>query len=206
MAKQLMTKQRRDEALNKLAVELKIRGLVKLFKRKQNNEIGELYNILSQIVKLKKSINSRYTDRSLEWEEGIKLPSSKIRYIFSYQYFSDKSKQLVAEDKIEDRTICFLIWRFAFLRESMFQNQMVKLYLDGQITISQIGEMCETEIRESLRTGKVVLKEKEKYLISACKTIRALRARLKMRKMSEEDTPYKEKLIREIRILLGSLK
>jgi hypothetical protein len=178
--------------INKQILQLK-----KEFRKYTSGRVAEMYRILNNIVILKKLTNSRYAPRSLESETDMNLTAVEIRYVFSYKYFSDNSKKLVEENKIKDKTICFLIWRYGFLRNFIYQDKLVKLYLKGEIKISELGWMNSTEIKEMINTGKLIL-EKERYLISANKSICSILSRLKQRDVYLSNSKHKQEVLNSI--------
>ncbi len=192
-----ITKESKDEGQNKLLVERKIKELKEEFKKFTQSRVGEMYRILSKIVELKKQTNSRYAPRSLEWDKDLNLTSGNIRYIFSHQYISTRSKELIEEGMINDSAVCFLIFRFKMLREPMWQNKLVKLFLDGEITISQTAEMTMDEIKQLLN-GKLEFRTDDKYFISATKTLRSMLVRIKARKNVLDNSKFKEALVKEV--------
>jgi hypothetical protein len=187
-----------DDFKNSLEIKRKIQDLKKEFLRYTKNRISVMYNILSEIVKLKKIANKRYAPRSLEWETDLNLNASQIRYIFSYEHFTDYGKKLVSDGKMDEKTICFLIWRFKFLRnEPTNQNKLINLYLKGDVLVSEMGWMNEEEIR-SLLKGKKILTN-DRYLISANKSIASILSRLKQRNVDKSNSKHKKELINLIK-------
>ena len=205
MKQKVITKESKGEFKDRILIEKKIKKLKKEFLKYTKSRVGEMYKILSKIVKLKQKINSGFRPRSLEWEDDIKLNAMQIRYIFSYQYISSYSKKLIEKGLINDSAVCFLIYRFKMLREPQWQNKIVKLFLNGKITISQSSEMTREEL-VLLLNGKFKFKTDDKYLISATKTLRSILVRIKQRKNIINKSKYKKNLIQAVNKLGKELK
>jgi hypothetical protein len=193
-----------EEKVNIPEINKQILELKKEFKKYTNNRIGEMYRILSKLVQLNKLKDKHYAPRSLEWEKDLNLNSVQIRYIFAYKYFSFYAKKLVEEEKIEEKTICFLIWRFSILRKEVLQNKLIDLYLKGDIKISELGWMNANEIL-GLINGKRIL-VKDRYLISGNKSICSLLSRLKQREVNTSNSKFKQELINSTKNLLNYLE
>ena len=114
-----------DEETNVELINKKIYELKKEFIKKKYNHIGNLYKILSEIIKLKQYTNPDYRPRSLEWEKDIELTAMQIRYIFSYQYISSYAEKKVNLGLITDTMMCHFLATSSLLRESQWQNKLV---------------------------------------------------------------------------------
>jgi hypothetical protein len=171
--------------------------LKKEFRKYTTGRVSEMYRILSKIVSLKRLTDLRYAPRSLENEKDMKLTAVEIRYVFSYKYFSENSKKLVEDNKIEDKTICFLIWRYGFLRNFAYQDKLVSMYLKNEIRISELGWMNSTEIKNLIDTGNKVL-ETDRYLISSNKSICSILSRLKQRNVCVSKSKHKQEVINSL--------
>ena len=201
----LETKELKDEFRNKLATERKIKELKEEFRKFTKSKVGEMYRILSAIVKLKQLTNKRYRLRSLEREKGIDLSSQQIRYISSFQYMSSYSKNLVEKGIIKDSAVCFLIHRWGILQQPQWQNKAIKMFVEGKLTISQTAEMKQKDFLSFLN-GKYKFSTDEKYLISATKTLRSMLFRIRQRGKIISNSKYKEGLLRELERLRKEIK
>jgi len=192
------------EKINIPEINKQISELKKEFRKYTNHRIGEMYRILSKLVQLNKLKDKRYAPRSLEWEKDLNLNQVQIRYIFAYEYFSDYAKKLVEEEKIEEKTICFLIWRYRILRKHELQNKLIDLYLANKVKVSELGWMNSTEILGVINGKRILVKDR--YLISANKSIVSLISRLKQRNVNTSNSKFKRELISVVKNLLNYLQ
>lgn len=197
---ELRTKAVIEEEDNLELINKKISKLKDEFSRHTYNHIGHLYSILSEIVKLKKYSIPHYTQRSLEWEKGLKITSMQIRYIFSYQYICPYTEKKVKENLINDATVCHFLSVSKLLRESRWQIKLVDKIINEDIKIGEISELTIDELKLFL-LGKLKIRKDDKYLLSSTKTLRSILLRLKEREKIMETSPYSENLFNAIKNL-----
>jgi len=209
MKLELNLKQHKDNQANLKAVNEKIEQLKKEFNKKKYNHIGELYELLKKIVELKKATRTkykeRYTERSLEWEEGLSLSGSQIRYIFAYQYISGYSKQKVLEGKIDDATLCHALAVSTLLRDPIFQKKFVDKLINKKIKPSAISELSKEDTKNFLN-DKLVFREDDNYFLYAIKSLRNIKQRIFLKKHLLKKSPYKTNLIASIKSLYNLVK
>jgi len=177
-----------------------IKELKKEFNKRKYNHIGQLYELLDKIVKLRQKTISRYTERSLELEEGIELKASEIRYIFAYQYLSSYAREKVLQGLIDDTTVCHFLAVSSLLRSPEWQNKLIDKIISDKIRISQISELTLEEIKLFLQ-DKLELRTDDKYFLSVTKSLRSMKNRIEERKHLINDSPYKDNLINAIKEL-----
>ena len=187
------------------AINRKIAELKKEFTQFTSSRVGSMYKILNEIIKLKQQTNPKYAPRSLEWEKDMNLGAMQIRYIFTHQYLSTYSKKLINEGLITDSTICFLIFRFKFLREPEWQNKVVDKFLAGQIRISWCSEMTQEEIK-LLLNDKFEFKLDERYFLSAVKNLSSILSRIRERKHLIKDSRFRARMLEKANKLVEELK
>ena len=201
----LITKELTVDFKNKIAIKRKIKELKDQFAHRHYDRIKEMYNILSKIVELKRELGLKFNNFHLTEEDGINLNYSHIRYIFSIEHLSPKSKRLIKERKITDSTVCTMIWKFNFLREPQWQDKLVDFYLQGKMRMSELGEFSREGLQDFLN-GKETISLSQRYLISATKTIRSMSSRIRNKEISIKDKRYVEALKRAVKNLEESLK
>lgn len=187
------------------AVNRKIAELKKEFTQFTSSRVGAMYKILNEIVKLKQQTNPKYMSRSLEWEKDMDLGAMQIRYIFTHQYLSSYSKKLINEGLITDSTVCFLIFRFKFLREPEWQNKVVDKFLAGQIRISWCSEMTQEEIK-LLLNDKFEFKLDERYFLSAVKNLSSILSRIRERKHLIKNSRFRKRMLEKAIKIIEELK
>lgn len=186
----LITKELTEDFKNKQLIEKRIAALKEDFMGKRYSRTKGMYEILRNIIKLKRELGLDYKISHLVKEEGLKLNHAQIRYIFSIEYLSSKSKTMIKEKQIMDSTVCAMIWRFRFLREAQWQDKLVEAYLKGDITMGEVGELNVQDLKHFLKTGKK-LYSNERYLITASKTLRGMASRLNRHKIDKKSDYYK---------------
>ena len=196
----LQTKEVIDEEENLKLINFKIMSLKEEFNRHTYNHIGNLYSILSEIVKLRKYSNQNYTPRSLEWEDDLKLTAMQIRYIFSYKYISTYAENKVRNGEITDAAICHFLAVSSLVRESQWQNRLVDKIIKEKIKVSEVSELTKEELKLFL-LGKLKIRKDDKYFLSATKSLRSMLTRLESRKNLLRKSPYSTNLINSIKNL-----
>jgi len=190
---------KRDEEQN-ILINRKIIELKQLFRRRKYNRVGQLYEVLNELVKLKQKTNPRYAPRSLENEEGINLTGSQIRYIFAYQYICEYTKKKVLEGKIDDSTVCHALAVSSRLREIQWQIRFVDKLINKEIKPSSISELNQEEIKNVL-LDKEEITESDNYFLSATKSLRNIKDRIEKRKHLLKGSLYEKNLINSIKNL-----
>jgi len=180
-----------------ILINKKIEELKDKYRRVRFGQIGEIYKILNELVKLKKATNSRYTERSLEWEKDLNLTDSDIRVIFAYPYISDYGEKMVREGKIFDYIICKAIRTNTLFREVQWQNKYIKGLISKEFKSSELFELKKENIKRVL-TGKEVINDYDSYFKSVLKSIRDTRNRLSIRKKELKSSVFKDELIKEV--------
>jgi hypothetical protein len=164
-----------------------------------------MYEILNEIVKLKKETNNKYAPRSLEWESDLNITGDDIRFIFAYQYITDYTKSKIQEGLIDDYMICRALKSSSILRNPMRQNSFVNKVINKEVKPSMISEFRTSEIK-LLTEGKLKLKQDDNYFFVATKTIRSIKCRIKQRQHLLNESPFRNELIGSIRELYNLIK
>lgn len=198
--KTLITKESKQKESNLFAINQRIKELKREFRKKTYGHVGELYEILNKLVQLKKETNPRYTERSLEYEEGIDLKGSQIRYIFAYRYITPYTRKKVEEGLIDDSTICHALATSSLLREIQWQKKFVDKLINKEIKPSAISEIKKEEIKNVLLDKKEIT-ESEDYFLYATKNLRNIKKRIEERKHLLNNSLYKENLFNAIKSL-----
>ena len=196
----LITKESESEEDNIKAINKKIVELKKEFRSRTYNHIGNLYKILSEIVKLKQYSDPNYKVRSLEWENDLELTAMQVRYIFSYQYISTYTEKKVKQGLITDGAICHFLAVSALLRKSRWQNKLVDKIIGEKMKVSEVSELTKEELKLFLR-GKLKIRKDDKYFLTATKSLRSMYTRLNDRKHLFDNSPYSKNLINSIKKL-----
>jgi len=183
-------------------IEKQIRKLKEEFRRVRYERVEIMYNILSKIISLRKQTNSKYGVRSLRSEKDINLTYSQLRLIFSFKWITENTKKIIKENNISDTSICFMLWRFKFLRESQWQSKLVKRFINNEISQTELSEFTADDLKKFLISGKKI-KTNEKYLITSIKTLSAMRSRFKNYKILNSD--LKNKLKKQLNNFLEDL-
>ena len=201
----LITRESREKEKNLFSINEKIQELKKDFRKKTYGHVGELYEILYKLVQLKKETNKRYTERSLEWEDGIDLKGSQIRYIFAYKYLCSYSKKKVEEGLIDDNTICHALAISSLLREPQWQKSYVDKIINKEITPSSISEINKEEIKNVL-IGKNQITESDAYFLAASKALRNIKLRMEKREHLLNSSLHKQSFINSLNSLTKAVK
>jgi hypothetical protein len=155
--------------------------------RKYTSErILEVYNLLDELVKLRKVQRNNYSWRSLENERGLGLTGSQIRYVQSYSFIVPSTLKLIKQGKVTESQVCHLIHRFRFLREEQWQSKLMKAFFAGKIKMSFASELSESLIKAIL-LGKKLITVKDQRLISFTKTIRSFSSVLNNMKIKKNE-------------------
>ncbi len=177
-----------------ILIKAKIKALKEEFKKHSTFRVREMYNILSEIVRLRHLTKKSYRARSLEFEKGLHLHSYQIRYIFSIQHISTESKRLVKKGRIKESTVCYLIFRNKLFREATLQNKLVQAHLQGKITSAEISELKGSEIKDFL-TNKKNFRTNDHYFLAATKTLRSMLCRIKKKQTLLKKSQWKKGLV-----------
>jgi hypothetical protein len=164
------------------------------------NKVRDIYLKLNEIVKLRQRLNHKYTPRSLEKEEGLKITGIQVRFFFSYQYLTDYTLRMIKEKKITDSLICKYLTISSVFREVQWQKLLVEKLVNKEISPSQISELTIEEIKLFL-IGKLKFRTSDKYFLTATKTLRSMTARIKDRKHLLKKSFYKQDLLNQIEVL-----
>lgn len=194
----LITKEKKNDERNLFAVKKKIVELKKRYMRGKYNHVGELYEILSKLVKLKQVEDSKYTPRSLEWEKDLKITSGEIRFIFAYKYISSYAKEKIKEGLIDDVIICNALAHSSLLRDINYQNKFIDKLIKNEIKIGACSELTKEELGLFLM-DKLKVRKDEDYFLSAIKSLRSMKNRIKDRKNLLKNSVYRDNLISAIR-------
>lgn len=189
-----------DEKHNLLEITKKIRQLKMQFMKRKCNRIKELYETLSEIVKLKKALDPKFEPRSLEWEEDLKISSWEIRYIFAYKFITPKTMEKINAGLLEDSSVCHFLAQSSLLRQEPWQGLLINKMIKGKIGVGEISELKMDELKLFLE-DKLKLRTDDKYFYSMTKSLRTMLVRLKERENLIEKSPYAPHLISAIRNL-----
>lgn len=108
--------------------------------------LHESYLILKEILKIRQSQMRGYKINTLSRERGIPFSTVQIGNIFLFEHMSDKTKELIKEEKFTHRKYLVVVKRSKELRDATKQDLIIQKYLNGDISLEMIGHTTRAEL------------------------------------------------------------
>lgn len=112
----------------------------------------QAYNILTQIINLRKTQFKYYDQRKLATEKNIGLSRHQIYTIMCYKYISKENLEKIEKGKLRTASVMYVIRSDKKFQESKYQNKAIERMESGEFNI-----------RETYRVKKYIFNEKLDY-------------------------------------------
>lgn len=122
-------------------VDKKVQHLINKLNKLNDEYQFKVYLILKEILKLRQTQMKKYTINSLANEKEINIVAESIQYIFGFDYLTKTTAQLIKDKKLKASTYLHIIRRSTELKKPLAQNKIIKDYVDGKITSTEISHI-----------------------------------------------------------------
>ena len=169
-----------------------------------DNYYEKIYEILEEIISLRKKQLKKYNMADLANEKGIGLTYSQIGYIFSYKYFSDETRKKIREGNLKISTTMYIISQDVRFRESQQQNEVIDMYLRGEITTEEISRLKHPLILDKDKFDERVVKA-DRYALKMIYKIKGLKRASENNKLFFSNNKIFNQLCEEAKMLNETL-
>lgn len=135
-------------------IEQRIKELIKKYNYIKDESYYQLYLTLKEIFELRKSEDYDYTHEDLAREKGLNVSVATIKYVYGFEYFNERTKKLVEEEKITARAVLWILRRNKIFRETSFQNDIIDRVISGNLTISEMSHLHTDTILKKISEDK----------------------------------------------------
>ena len=191
--------QGKEEEINK-----KIERLKKQLRFVVDDYYEKIYEILEEIISLRRKQMKKYNIADLSNEKGIGLTYSQINYIFSYKYISNETHKKIREGNLKLSTIMYIVNQDVRFRDSQQQNKVIDMYLRGEITTEEISRLKHPLIFDQDKFDERVVKA-DRYTIKMIYKIKGIERAAENNKLFFSNNKIFNQLCREVKILNETL-
>lgn len=180
------------EQILKSGIEEKIKELIKRLDKVEDDYYLSVYKILKQILELRQSHISNYKIATLSHEEGIKYSPQQVLYLFTFDYATPRSWELINSGKLRASTFIFIMRRSTQFRNSKIQDKLIEKYMDGELTSSMISHLNSQQILHFVDSSNE-MSDYDKIVLETLYALRRINNKIIRSKKLFENSAYKKK-------------
>lgn len=144
--------------VDEMSMDNQVKLLIKQLNQLQEDYYKKAYNVMNEIIRIRKRQIRGYGINDLHKEKGIELSSHSIQYIFGYRYLSGFTLEQIDKGNLKTSTALYIVRQNMKLREPLLQNRAIEAYINGKMNTCDLGIMGINALSKNVINDKAIEK------------------------------------------------